>query len=88
MNEKIRELSGGNLDIDLISQAEVPWKEAACPWNTAEGAMEHKCAEKCISICKYFCGIKHLDTVLCSYPHELGVMTRDENTGVLIREER
>ena len=22
------------------------------------------------SICKFFCGIKYLDTVLCSYPFE------------------
>ena len=85
MNEKIKELNGGNLDIDLISQEKVPWKQAACPWNTAEGVMTHKCAEKCVSICKYFCGLKYMDTVLCGYPHELGGMTRDEITGTLTR---
>jgi 8-oxo-dGTP pyrophosphatase MutT (NUDIX family) len=26
-------------------------------------------AVKNISICKYFCGVKYLDSVLCSYPH-------------------
>ena len=29
----------------------------------------HKCAVKNISICKFFCGVKYLDSVLCSYPH-------------------
>ena len=40
-----------------------------CPWNEAENTTVHKCAVKNISICKYFCGVKYLDSVLCSYPH-------------------
>ena len=35
----------------------------------AENTTVHKCAVKNISICKYFCGVKYLDSVLCSYPH-------------------
>ncbi len=31
---------------------------------------ELKGAIKDTSICKYFCGIKYLDSVLCSYPYE------------------
>ena len=88
MDEKAKELKGGNLDIDLTSQGKVPWEQASCPWNEAEGTNEHKCAKKSVSICKYFCGIKHLDTVLCSYPNEPGAMIRDANTGALTHEEK
>ena len=42
----------------------------SCPWNEAENTKEHKCAIKNTSICKFFCGIKYLDSVLCSYPFE------------------
>jgi len=38
-----------------------------CPWNEADGADCYKCAVKGVSICKYFKGIKYLDSVLCSY---------------------
>jgi len=79
----IHELAGGNLDIDLISQNEVPWQQAACPWNEEEGCLDHRCAVKTISICKYFCGIKHLDTVLCCYPDDPGTLSRDPVTGAL-----
>ena len=34
----------------------------------AEQTDVHQCAVKNISICKYFCGVQYLDTVLCSYP--------------------
>ena len=77
-NSKIKELKGANMDIDLVSE-EIDWKQAVCPWNEEENTKEHKCAVKNTSICKYFCGIKYLDSVLCSYPHEnLAVLTRDE----------
>ena len=66
---KIRELVGANMDIDLVSD-NVDWNQSVCPWNAAENSKEHKCAVKDTSICKYFCGIKHLDSVLCSYPNE------------------
>ena len=69
MNKKIKELKGGNMDIDLVSD-NVDWKQTICPWNEEEKSKEHKCAVKNTSICKYFCGIKYLDTVLCSYPYE------------------
>ena len=66
---KIRELVGANMDIDLVSD-NVDWNQSVCLWNAAENSKEHKCAVKDTSICKYFCGIKHLDSVLCSYPNE------------------
>ena len=66
---KIKELQGANMDIDLISE-NINWNQAGCPWNEAENTKEHKCAVKDTSICRYFCGIKYLDTVLCSYPYE------------------
>jgi len=71
MDKRIRQLRGGHLgDIDLASQDKVAWEQAVCPWNEAEGVNTHKCAVKYTSICKYFCGVKYLDTILCSYPYE------------------
>lgn len=67
--KKIRELTGANMDIDLVSE-NLDWNQSACPWNEAENTKEHRCAVKDTSICKYFCGIKYLDSVLCSYPNE------------------
>ena len=67
--KKIRELTGANMDIDLVSE-KVDWAQSVCPWNEADNTQEHKCAVKDTSICKFFCGIKYLDSVLCSYPHE------------------
>ncbi len=61
--ENIRELSGANMVIDLVSE-NAPWAQCACPWNEVENAKEHRCAVKDTSICKY------LDSVLCSYPQE------------------
>ncbi len=72
----MREIRGANMDIDLFP-ADVDWEVGKCPWNEAEGARLgkyplkradcHKCAEKGVSICKYFHGIKGLDSVLCGY---------------------
>ena len=73
---KIREFSGANMDIDLVSD-NVDWEQSACPWNEAEQTKEHKCAVKNISICKYFCGIRYLDSVLCSYPYESKDVLKD-----------
>ena len=67
--DKIKELQGANMDIDLVSK-NVAWDQSNCPWNEADNTTEHKCAVKDTSICKYFCGIKYLDSVLCSYPYE------------------
>jgi hypothetical protein len=64
----MRQLKGANMDIDLVSQKKVSWKQDQCPWNLAEKTTKHKCAIKNISICKYFKGIKPLDIVLCEYP--------------------
>ena len=77
---KIRELAGANMDIDLVSDS-VDWNQDVCPWNEAENSKEHKCAVKDTSICKYFCGIKYLDSVLCSYPNECKdvLINRTEN---------
>ena len=71
MDKRVKHLSGANMDIDLTSSvSDIHWKQTACPWNEAEKTNEHKCAVKNTSICKYFCGIKYLDSVLCSYPYE------------------
>ncbi len=67
---EIKELRGANMDIDLVSD-NLDWPQDKCPWNVSKNTKEHKCAIKNISICKYFCGIKYLDTVLCSYPNVL-----------------
>lgn len=77
-NNMLKELKGGNLDIDLTSD-NVNWKQTKCPWNEAENTNEHKCAVKATSICKYFCGVKYLDSILCSYPNiNLDVLKDDE----------
>ena len=68
-NPRIIELKGANMDIDLVSD-NVAWDQSACPWNEAENTKEHKCAVKDVSICKYFRGIRYLDSVLCCYPNE------------------
>lgn len=66
--EKIIELDGANMDIDLMTNPNgISWKQDKCPWNIAENTNEHKCAIKNISICKYFRGIKSKDFVLCAY---------------------
>ena len=71
MGDTIRELNGANMDIDLTSDsADIHWEQTTCPWNNYENTLEHKCAVKNTSICKYFRGIKYLDSVLCSYPDE------------------
>ena len=74
---KINELKGANMDIDLVSE-NLDWNQDQCPWNKKENTKEHKCAIKDTSICKYFLGIKYLDTVLCSYPN---VLSKDEIEG-------
>ena len=51
------------MDIDLVSENN-DWNQVSCPWNEAENTKEHKCAIKNTSICKFFCGIKYLDSVL------------------------
>ena len=67
----IRKLAGANMDIDLVTPEDrIVWSQDPCPWNAAEASSEHKCAVKNVSICRYFCGIEFLDTVLCCYPHE------------------
>ncbi len=68
MAESIRQLGGGNMDIDLIPKPGLKWEQEACPWNDAEGSSAHKCAVKDISICQHFRGIRPVDTVLCAYP--------------------
>ena len=68
-HQVVKELKGANMDIDLASD-DIGWDQMRCPWNEAENTKEHKCAEKGTSICKYFRGIKYLDTVLCCYPYD------------------
>lgn len=66
-NKKINKLIGANMDIDFSN---LDFGNSKCPWNESENTNEHKCAIKNTSICKYFCGIQFLDSVLCSYPNE------------------
>ena len=71
MIDRIRNLKGANLDIDMASpKGSIPWVQDKCPWNEAEKTDTHKCALKNISICPYFCGVDYLDTLLCCYPNE------------------
>jgi hypothetical protein len=71
MNTKIQKLRGANMDIDLATLAgEIEWQQDKCPWNQADQTDEHRCAEKNVSICPFFCGVEYLDSVLCCYPHE------------------
>jgi hypothetical protein len=70
MEELIGRLSGANMDIDLVTPAGmISWQQDRCPWNDAENTTAHKCAVKNVSICRYFCGIEYLDTLLCCYPY-------------------
>lgn len=70
MSETIRRLNGANMDIDLASPAgTISWEQDTCPWNSAENTNKHKCAVKNVSICRYFCGVEYMDTLLCSYPN-------------------
>ena len=79
-NNKIKELSGANMDIDLTTDSsKIDWKQESCPWNKEENTSVHKCCIKNTSICKYFCGIKYLDKVLCSYPYENKEVINKEN---------
>lgn len=68
-SRSLRELVGGNMDIDLIPNPSLTsWVRTVCPWNVADGTDTHKCAVKDVSICRHFRGIRPLDTVLCAYP--------------------
>lgn len=72
----IQKIIGSNMDIDFSNAA---FGNSQCPWNAAEGTNIHKCAVKNTSICKFFCGVQYLDSVLCSYPAEnLTVLKPDE----------
>ena len=58
------------MDIDLASpSALISWSQDPCPWNAAEHTGTHKCAVKNTSLCPYFSGVEHPDTLLCCYPH-------------------
>jgi hypothetical protein len=61
------ELKGANMDIDLIPNPKITWKQDKCPWNEADGTKSHKCAVKNVSICKYFRGVKKPDVVVCAF---------------------
>jgi GNAT superfamily N-acetyltransferase len=67
---KIKNLPGANMDIDLVTPpTQIEWQQSDCPWNDVDGGAPHRCAVKNISICPFFCGIKYLDQVQCSYPN-------------------
>ena len=81
MDKRIKKLLGANMDIDFSNKN---WGSSVCPWNAADQTDQHKCAVKDTSICKYFCGIQSLDSVLCSYPHEnLSVLTQEDMDRVI-----
>jgi len=69
--QKFVRIGGADIDVNLISQNKVGWKQGECPWNKREDTDKHRCAEKNISICEYFCGIEPWDTVICSYPEKI-----------------
>jgi len=76
MNEKIQKLKGANMDIDLATpDGNIAWLQDGCPWNEAEKTDKHKCAVKNISICRYFCGVEYMDTLLCCYPNDNPLLT-------------
>lgn len=76
MNDQVKKLMGSNMDIDFSN---ADFGNSVCPWNAAEKTDSHKCAIKNVSICKYFCGVQYLDSVLCSYPYEnVAVLKREE----------
>lgn len=71
MSRVLRKLKGANMDIDLATApGDISWQQEACPWNAMEGTDQHRCAVKNTSICRYFCGVEYLDTLLCCYPEE------------------
>lgn len=55
------------MDIDFSNPN---FGSSQCPWNKKEKTTEHRCAVKDTSICKFFCGVQYLDSVLCSFPYE------------------
>ncbi|MFC1790658.1 hypothetical protein ACFLZP_04220 [Patescibacteria group bacterium] len=70
-DKRIKKLDGANLDIDLVTDSrKISWQQDLCPWNKKDKTNTHRCAVKNVSICPYFCGIKYLDFVLCSYPNQ------------------
>ncbi len=78
MEPIIKKLKGANMDIDLATeQGKIPWRQDECPWNLAENSSEHHCAVKNVSICRYFCGVEYLDTLLCCYPEPNPLTSRD-----------
>lgn len=88
MENKIKELHGANLNFD-ISGDKYEWNQSKCPWNECENTNEHKCAIKNESKCKYFCGMKQLDNVLCSYPHNsMDVLLEKEPSEVILHKEK
>ena len=76
MTSKIKKLIGANMEIEISNS---PFGDSKCPWDNDDKSTEHKCAVKSVSICKYFCGVQYLDSILCSYPHEnISVLKQDE----------
>jgi hypothetical protein len=70
MKKKIKKLKGANMDIDLIPNENLHWKQDKCPWNEEDGKI-HKCAIKNVLLCKYFKGVEYPDKVVCSYKSQL-----------------
>lgn len=76
MNNKINRIIGSNMDIDFSNRE---FGNSQCPWNMEEKTTKHKCAVKDTSICKYFCGLQYLDSVLCSFPNvNISVLSEED----------
>lgn len=71
-NEELSRLRGGNMDIDLLPNAEIDWEQDRCPWNVHDGSDKHKCAVKGVSICEFFRGVEYPDLILCAYSDHSG----------------
>lgn len=67
---EIKKLKGANMDVSLILNKKIKWKQGKCPWTEADNK-KHKCAVKNISLCKYFRGIEYPDKVMCVYKNKL-----------------
>lgn len=55
---KLKKLKGANMDIDLVKNKKINWKQDKCPWGV-DDKQEHKCAEKNICVCDFFQGIEY-----------------------------
>jgi len=64
MVDRVKELSGRNMDIDLASK-DIAWKQIQCPWNVDDNTNKHKCEAKGTSTVIFESGLGvYIDEVL------------------------